>query len=191
MSDLTRPEQGELQIYDPEKGLKSIAVAESAEKHFRRAKDARKLFEAIEKKINGQAEYVVWRDGVVVHGGKQDRGTAILPEADPGHDVARRWRKRLCTKGETGTVVDREKLALALEDAQHRCHRICEQEKIGTVRGTEGTGEFERYTPAKYIEAARLVLGGIDLEDAAGKMVWYCADHQLGLFYDAKRDSAA
>jgi len=31
------------------------------------------------------------------------------------------------------------------------------------VHGTEGTGEVERYTPPKYIEAARKVLGEIDL----------------------------
>ena len=31
---------------------------------------------------------------------------------------------------------------------------------VGTVRGTEGTGEFERYTPSRYIELAREVLDG-------------------------------
>jgi hypothetical protein len=36
------------------------------------------------------------------------------------------------------------------------------------VRGTEGTGEFERYTPAYYIEAVRKVFGGkIDLDPAS------------------------
>lgn len=37
----------DLARYDPDKGLKSIAVAEAAEKHFARAKDATKLQQAI------------------------------------------------------------------------------------------------------------------------------------------------
>jgi hypothetical protein len=51
-------------------------------------------------------------------------------------------------------------MKLALDDAAHRAQRICEQENANTVRGTEGTGEFERYTPPQYIELARNVLGG-------------------------------
>jgi len=191
--------QRELALYDPKEGLKSIAVAEAAEKHFRRAKDASKLYKAIEEKIRAQAEYVVWRDSVVVpsqklggDGSNQHRKSGrvavpgpVLPEADPGKRVVERWRKKLCTKGKVdaakvaaeaeriskrvATIIDADKLAVALNEAKHRVVRICEQEKDGTVRGTEGTGEFERYTPAYYIEAARLVLGEIDLDPATSE----------------------
>lgn len=149
--------------------LKTIVVAEAGERHWRRAKDTTKLFAAIDLKIEAQAGYIVWRDGVVAHGGKQNRGAAILPTADPGDKIAHRWRKRLCAKDRSnkGTVKDAAKIAAVKRDAQHRAQRICEQENDGTVRGTEGTGEFERYTPAFYIDKAREVLGAIDLDPAS------------------------
>jgi phage N-6-adenine-methyltransferase len=187
----TERKSSHLQLYDPEKGLKGIAVAEAAEKHWARAKDAAKLCEAIEQKINAQADYVVWRDGVVEPSqktGGPGRGKRVselrphnLPDADPGKRVIHRWRKKLCLKNEDGrtvkdaakvarTVKDVVKITEALIDAQHRCVRICEQENANTIRGTEGTGEFERYTPAKYIEAARMVLGTIDLDPATSEL---------------------
>jgi RNase P/RNase MRP subunit p29 len=43
----------------------------------------------------------------------------VLPD-DPGKRVAERWRKRFCFKGETGTIVDNDKMALALADAKAR-----------------------------------------------------------------------
>jgi hypothetical protein len=56
--------------------------------------------------IISQANYIVWRDGIVgygKHGGdrKSDqiaKVDPILPAADPGHDIAHRWRKWLCFK---------------------------------------------------------------------------------------------
>jgi hypothetical protein len=185
----------EVEQYDPDQGLKEVAISEAAEKHWRRAKNADQLYKAIEAKLLAQAEYVVWRDRTVNPKGgggpKQRRSTrTLLPDSDPGRRVVERWRKRLCCKAGEGsavdatkveheakraaariarTIIDPTKLQNRLDDAHRRSVRVCEQQKAGVIRGTEGTGEFERYTPAKYIEAARMVLGEIDLDPSTSE----------------------
>ena len=46
-----RTEPGALHHYEPKKGLKKIAVAEAAEKHFARAKDEKGLGKALERNL--------------------------------------------------------------------------------------------------------------------------------------------
>jgi hypothetical protein len=77
-------------------------VTDAAETIWARAKDATKLFEAIKAKLQNQAAYAVWRQGVAAHGGdrkSRSRNSDLdLPASDPGKDVIARWRERLCVK---------------------------------------------------------------------------------------------
>jgi hypothetical protein len=132
--------------YDPEKGLLAASMAEAAEKHFARAKDAEALYKAIEVKIDAQAEYIVWRDSVMkVKDESVDRDadsgqfTVVakgrkpqLPASDPGKDVAYRWRERFTMAqsgdGKTVTIPDPMKIEEAKRGAKERCRQICEQE---------------------------------------------------------------
>ena len=64
----------ELQHYNPEKGLRKIAAAEAGEQHCRRARDTEGLIREVVKKMEAQAEYILWRDAVTVAAKKAGHG---------------------------------------------------------------------------------------------------------------------
>jgi hypothetical protein len=160
--------------YNPDKRLKKIAVAESAERLFRRAKDVTQLKTAIETKLVAQGEYVCWRYTVVQHGGDHKSESRLpnskldLPKDDPGHLVAHRWRKAVCRKDASGTVIDASKLAQAVQTALNRCRRVVEQER---GFGAQGSGEDKFYTPSSVMALVRKVFGSNpDLDPASDEM---------------------
>jgi hypothetical protein len=88
---------------------------EAGEKHFARAKDASKLCAAIDAKIDAQADYIVWRDGVVSpprRKGKTQESIAVLRSTLPDAGV---YGDRSVT--EAMRLLYRERLA---EDRERR-----------------------------------------------------------------------
>lgn len=158
--------------YNPQKGLKRIAHAEVDEKHFARAKDFEALEKAVRIKLTEQRKFVLWWDGPgkgdLPKGGgdkrsanHRDRPVTVKAGTNglPSRKVIERWRKALA---------EMRAFERTYADAVQRCVAICE---IGgaSKRGTVGTGENEWFTPPEYIDAAREVLGGIDLDPASNK----------------------
>ena len=137
LQELTVAGSGNLIRYSPDKGLKTIAAATAAERYWKQAKDSHQLLLAIRAKLTAQAQYVIWRDSVLVpsrQNGAPGRGKrisnrqSVLPDADPGHVVAHRWRKRLCSKTTTGTKIDHQKLDQELKNILSRCVSVTEFE---------------------------------------------------------------
>jgi hypothetical protein len=160
-----------------EQTLGEIDAADKDEKVAEIIGDKKLFFKAVERKIRAQADYVVERAMIVVPSqrkGKQRKQDGIsdlkshnLPAGDNPVRVTR-WRKALCVNDESGKPVkDDAKIKRAIDERHNIAFRVTAYEALGTVRGTEGTGEFERYTPPDVIAIARRVLGQIDLDPAA------------------------
>ena len=127
---LRRTTRGDLTHYNPDKGLKTIAVADAAEKHFARAKDATKLRHAIRAKLKAQAEFVAWWDaegpGAIGPGQpkKNRSGSATIllragKDGLPERFVVQRWRKHVGTPA----ALDATETAALAE--VHQDFRIC------------------------------------------------------------------
>jgi len=149
----------ELTKYDPGKGLKSITTFEAAEKHFARAKDTTQLETAIRAKLEAQAEFVFWWD--TKGPGKEGRGNVSGRKHFAGADglpdrlTVHRWRKKLN---------EPNKFEETFRDSLSRYAKILEFDTTAHVG--QNAGQSEWYTPADYIEAARAVMGEIDLDPA-------------------------
>lgn len=163
-----RVDPGALAKYDPALGLKTVAVAEAAEKHYARAKDATKLQEAIRAKLEAQADFVTWWDhhAAKAEGGdkksieyhRSRSGTVIAGENGlPERKIIHRWRAKLS---------DPEKFESSYQTAVSKYPKILEFAGADAHVG-QNTGDPEWFTPKEYADAARAVLGQIDLDPAS------------------------
>lgn len=116
-----------------------------------------------DKQLVASQELVSWWDSVVRSQGEarkeiQDRGFLSVAEAE-----------KLC--GKTAQQVSRWRVALRDEDSREAFRQKLfgpiYRKVFGIVHGTQGTGMDEWYTPRQYIESARKVLGGIELDPAS------------------------
>lgn len=112
---LARTAKQALSKYDPDRGLKTIAAAEVAVKHYARAKDATKLQQAIRLKLEAQAEFVFWWDTHVEKskGAAEPRrsrsGTALTAGENglPERKTIHRWRQKLNDPDKFETTYER------------------------------------------------------------------------------------
>jgi phage N-6-adenine-methyltransferase len=148
-----------LSKYDPEKGLKTIAVADAAVTHFARAKDATKLQTAIRAKLTAQAEFVTWWDsrgpGAEGKGNLSGRKHFAGQNGLPNSLVIHRWRP----------LIEPARLEAKYQAILSRYLKLVELEAGAHVG--QNSGENEWYTPQEFIDAARMVLGAIDLDPAS------------------------
>jgi hypothetical protein len=119
--------------------------------------------EAIAAKIAEQAEFVTWWDKAVSPGHGGDRSKISVRKSWSVDEAAMRT-------GVTAVQVSRWRTRLKAGEKYREQQILAAYRKAHLAPGenhrAECSGEFEWYTPERYIDLARTVMDGIDLDPA-------------------------
>jgi phage N-6-adenine-methyltransferase len=185
MTDIVKLPRGSLADFKPEQSKEKISVLNAAIQHAKEMQDWEAGWEAVDWLIDEQRKFVGWWADTVTPNRKRkfvsaDRGKQTsMEEAEERTGIANqqvsRWRGQIRRPGYRDRLF-KASHAKAMADGAQR-------------RSDLQTGEMEWFTPARYIEKARHVLGTIDLDPAS------CAEAQetvkAARFYSLADDGLA
>jgi ParB family chromosome partitioning protein len=153
-------------IFEPQATKTKDAKLDAVIEYAKRMHDWPTLEQAVEQKLEEQQEFIGWwRENVGVRhaaGSKKNadrRSTFSTDQAEELTGITQqqvsKWKKRLTDRDKYRATIFGVAWKKAMAEMDN--HRA------------KGTGENEWYTPPQYIEAARYVLGEIDVDPASSE----------------------
>lgn len=159
MKNLTVRDIGALTKFDPAKTKVKIAKLDALADYAKQLKEWTLLEEAIEAKIEEQVEFCKWWGKEATPHHRQGAHLVTERLLDPKEVASWKMRVHRWKKYLKETKVYRARLL----GAEYRAALLDDKEFYGDHENEND----EMFTPAKYVEAARRVMGGIDLDPAS------------------------
>lgn len=161
--EIITPRGGSLAVFDPTKTADHLIGLDAVKARAIRMREWPTIELAIAEQIQLQQDHCTWwRANVGVnHGGNRKnagRGTCTVESAEELTGISQQQTSKWAAK-----LKDADKYQSQLEAKARKAAGLEESDN----HRAQGTGENEWYTPAKYIEAARKVLGTIELDPAS------------------------
>lgn len=158
MGAVTKPGSRELDVYSPKEGAAQIHITDAATKAAERAKDITAFEKAIRKNLEAKHDFAAHYRATFKNGTLASSGQAV-EEYCKSFGFADRTVRRWCE-----TLLPEHGLEKAI---QQRVDAARKRFVDDVQAANFSSAEIEWYTPRQYIEAAREVLGEIDLDPAS------------------------
>lgn len=159
------PPAGAVELFDPGRHRLTVAAIDYSIEEAKRLRDWPALEAAVDAKIEEQVRFVAWWKGNIRSQGearkkKENRDPGFL-SVDDAEQLTGMSQQRVAD-----LVKRLAKPAKYRERLLNSGYFAAFLAAVENLRGTGGTGQNEWFTPAKYVELARHVLGEIDLDPA-------------------------
>jgi hypothetical protein len=188
MNELTERRDRPIEQFDPSRHRLKVAALDYTIEEAKRIREWPALEAAVDDKIAEQIKFVAWWDVKIRSQGEarkeiRDPGFLSVPEAKKLTGMA---PQRVSDLREE--LKEPQAYRDALLGPEFYAAYIGDEEKAKRIREAIGSGQVEWYTPTKYIDLAREVLGAIDLDPASSDIAQRdSASHHL--FYERGRRS--